>query len=329
MAGETVCVTGASGLTASWLVKLLLERRHTVRGTFRSPVPGANDHLKLVPADLLEQGSFDQAVEGCDGVFHTASLFFTKNITDPQAQLIDPAVKGTLNVLASCVKAHTRKVVVTSSVAAVAYTPELKSTSVVDESWWSDSDYCQETSWICQTSMIYDAGLAWYFVSKTLAERAAWDFVKEKNLDMVFINPSMVLGPVLQGSKNTSNDIILDFLNGEHFLNLQHMFRNSCIGCVGVKNVAMAHILAYESATATGCYICAEQLLHYADLVALLSKLYPTYPICAKDAEETEARVPVFTLSAQKVKDLGLNFQPIEEVIHETVTSFKEWGWLA
>ncbi len=47
-------------------------------------VPGANDHLKLVPADLLEQGSFDQAVEGCDGVFHTASLFFTKNITDPQ-----------------------------------------------------------------------------------------------------------------------------------------------------------------------------------------------------------------------------------------------------
>jgi hypothetical protein len=59
-------------------------------------------------------------------------------------------------------------------------------------------------------------------------------------------------------------------------------FRNSCIGCVGVKDVAMAHILAYESATATGHYICAEQLLHYADLVALLSKLYPTYPICAK-----------------------------------------------
>jgi hypothetical protein len=49
----------------------------------------------------------------------------------------------------------------------------------------------------------------------------------------------------------------------------------------------------------------------------------------SRDAEETEARVPVFTLSAQKVKDLGLNFQPIEEVIHETVTSFKEWGWLA
>jgi nucleoside-diphosphate-sugar epimerase len=259
----------------------------------------------------LEQGSFDQAVKGCDGVFHTASPFLTKNITDPQAQLIEPAVKGTLNVLASCAQARTKKVVLTSSVAAVAYTPKRKSTSVVDESWWSDSDYCQETK-------------AWYYVSKTLAERAAWDFVKEKNLDMVVINPSMVLGPVLQGSKNTSNDIILDFLNGT-----AKTFPNLCIGWVGVKDVAMAHILAYESANATGRYICAERELHYGDMVALLSKLYPTYPICAKDADETEPRVPQYTLSAQKVKDLGLNFQPIEEVIHETVTSFKECGWLA
>ncbi|KAH9534839.1 hypothetical protein CY35_17G024500 [Sphagnum magellanicum] len=278
MAGETVCVTGASGFVASWLVKLLLERGYTVRGTVRSPVPGANDHLKLVSADLLEQGSFDQAVEGCDG-----------NVTDPQAQLLDPAVKGTLDVLASCVKAHARKVVVMSSVAAVTYTPERKSTSVVDESWWSDSDYCQETK-------------AWYAVSKILAERAAWDFVNEKNLDMVAINPSMVIGPDLQASKNTSNDI------------------GACRDNKGIPKFmywvcgAMAHILAYESATVTGHYICAEQLLHYADLVALLSKLYPTYPISAK---------------SEKVKDLGLNFQPIEEVIHETVTSFKEWGWLA
>ncbi|KAH9534836.1 hypothetical protein CY35_17G024300 [Sphagnum magellanicum] len=319
MAGETVCVTGASGFIASWLVKLLLERGYTVRGTVRSPekskhllqLPGASDRLKLVSADLLEQGSFEQAVEGCDGVFHTASPFFTKNITDPQAQFIDPAVKGTLNVLASCAQARTKKVVLTSSVAAVAYTPKRKSTSVVDESWWSDSDYCQETK-------------AWYYASKTLAERAAWDFVKEKNLDMVVINPSMVIGPVLQGSKNTSNDIILDFLNGT-----AKTFPNLCIGWVGVKDVAMAHILAYESANATGRYICAERLLHYGDMVALLSKLYPTYPISAKDADETEPRVPQYTLSAQKVKDLGLNFQPIEEVIHETVTSFKELGWLA
>jgi nucleoside-diphosphate-sugar epimerase len=92
MAGKTVCVTGASGFIASWLVKLLLERGYTVRGTVRNPekskhllqLPGASDNLKLVAANLLEQGRFDEAVQGCDGVFHTASPYFTKNVTDPQ-----------------------------------------------------------------------------------------------------------------------------------------------------------------------------------------------------------------------------------------------------
>jgi nucleoside-diphosphate-sugar epimerase len=152
MAGKTVCVTGASGFIASWLVKLLLERGYTVRGTVRNPekskhllqLPGASDNLKLVAANLLEQGGFDEAVQGCDGVFHTASPYFTKNITDPQAQLIDPAVKGTLNVLASCARAQTKKVVLTSSAAAVAFTPKRTAGSFVDESWWTDVDYCEE-----------------------------------------------------------------------------------------------------------------------------------------------------------------------------------------
>ncbi|CAK9867220.1 unnamed protein product [Sphagnum jensenii] len=316
MAGQTVCVTGASGFIASWLVKLLLERDYTVRGTIRSPgtsqkskhllqLPGASDHLKLVSADLLEQGSFDQAVEGCDGVFHTASPAFDKN-----AQLIEPAVKGTLNVLASCAQARTKKVVLTSSVAAVAYTPKRKSTSVVDESWWSDSDYCQETK-------------AWYYVSKTLAERAAWDFVKEKNLDMVVINPSMVLGPVLQGSKNTSSDIILDFLNGT-----MKVYPSIAFGIVGVKDVAMAHILAYESEHATGRYICSGPVHPFADVVSLLKKLYPMYDISAKVVDETVPTIPPHNLSSQKLRDLGLHLLPTEDVIHKTVTNLKEWGLL-
>ncbi|KAH9536758.1 hypothetical protein CY35_16G016300 [Sphagnum magellanicum] len=319
MAGKTVCVTGASGFIASWLVKLLLERGYTVRGTVRNPekskhllqLPGASDNLTLVAANLLEQGGFDEAVQGCDGVFHTASPYFTKNVTDPQAQLIDPAVKGTLNVLASCARAQTKKVVLTSSVAAVAYTPKRTAGSFVDESWWTDVDYCEENK-------------LWYNISKTLAEKAAWDFVKENGLNMATINPAMVIGPVLQDSKNTSSEIIVDILNGT-----TKTFPNVSIGWVGVKDVAMAHILAFESAHATGRHICSERVLHYADLIAILSKLYPTYPICAKDADETIARVPIFTLSNQKLKELGINFQPIEDVFQEAVTSFKECGWLA
>nr|GMD61774.1 cinnamoyl-CoA reductase 1-like [Ipomoea batatas] len=161
---KTVCVTGASGYIASWIVKFLLQRGYIVKATVRYPglfsslslhdpkktehllsLEGAKERLHLFKADLLEEGSFDSVVEGCEGVFHTASPFF-HNVTDPQAELIDPAVKGTLNVLGSCAKTPSvQKVVVTSSIAAVAYngkprTPEV----VVDETWWSGADFCKE-----------------------------------------------------------------------------------------------------------------------------------------------------------------------------------------
>ncbi|KAH9536566.1 hypothetical protein CY35_16G006000 [Sphagnum magellanicum] len=302
MAGKTVCVTGASGFIASWLVKLLLERGYTVRGTVRNPekakhllqLPSARDHLKLFSADLLKPGCFDEIVQGY-----------------PQAQFIDPAVKGTLNVLASCAKAHTKRVVLTSSVAAVAYTPKWTPGVVIDESFWSDPDYCRERK-------------LWYNLSKTLAEKAAWDFVKEKGLDMVVINPSLVIGPVLQASKNTSSETILEFLDGT-----TKTFANRALGIVGVKDVAMAHILAYESAHANGRYICSGPVLHNADIVALLKKLYPMYPISATDADETAPRVPTYALSNEKSKELGVHYQPTEDVIHETVSSLKECGWLA
>ncbi|CAM6032382.1 unnamed protein product [Sphagnum compactum] len=317
MAGKTVCVTGASGFIASWLVKFLLDRGYTVRGTVRNlekskhllQLPGASDRLKLVSAELLELGCFDEVVQGCDGVFHTASPIVVY-VTDPQAQLIDPAVDGTLNVLASCAKARTKKVILTSSTGAVYTSPNLTSTSFVDESWWSDPEFCRKNK-------------DWYQLSKTLAEKEAWNFVEEKGLEMVVINPSFTIGPALQGSKNFTSEFILGYLNGT-----TKTYPNSARGFVGVKDVAMAHILAYESAHSNGRYICSGPVLHFADIVTILTKLYPTYPICAKDADETAPRVPSFTLSSHKLEDLGLHFQPIEDVLRETVTSLKESGWL-
>nr|POF10816.1 tetraketide alpha-pyrone reductase 1 [Quercus suber] len=113
-AGKIVCVTGASGYIASWLVKLLLNRGYTVKASVRDPndpkktnhlqvLDGAKERLHLFKANLLEDGSFDSAVEGCDGVFHTASPFYN-NVKDAEAELLEPAVKGTLNVLSSCAK---------------------------------------------------------------------------------------------------------------------------------------------------------------------------------------------------------------------------------
>ncbi|XP_062118185.1 cinnamoyl-CoA reductase CAD2-like [Humulus lupulus] len=156
--GKVVCVTGASGYIASWLVKLLLNQGYTVNASVRDPndpqktahlvaLDGAKERLHLFKANLMEEGSFDSAINGCDGVFHTASPVLDSSSTvDPQAELIDPAVNGTLNVLRSCAKVpSTKRVVITSSISAVfekgiPLTPDV----VVDETWFSDIAHCEK-----------------------------------------------------------------------------------------------------------------------------------------------------------------------------------------
>ncbi|KAJ0038516.1 hypothetical protein Pint_23933 [Pistacia integerrima] len=138
--GKVVCVTGASGFIASWLVKLLLEHGYTVKATVRDP-----KRLHIFKANLMEEGSFDSAVDGCEGVFHTASPVFLST-NDPQAELIDPAVKGTLNVLRSCAKVQSvKRVVITSSTASVFFNERLLTPDVVaDETLVFRSRFLQE-----------------------------------------------------------------------------------------------------------------------------------------------------------------------------------------
>ncbi|KAB1227630.1 Tetraketide alpha-pyrone reductase 1 [Morella rubra] len=269
-ARKLVCVTGASGYIASWVVKFLLQRGYTVRACVRDPndpkktnhllvLDGAKERLQLFEANLLEEGSFDVAIQGCDGVFHTASPFYN-DIKDPQAELLDPAVKGTLNVLKSCAKSRSVK----------RRTPDV----VVDETWFSDPEFCK-------------AGKLWYVLSKTLAEEAAWKFAKEKDLDMVVINPSMVMGPLLQPTLNTSVAIISSLLN----------------------DVAYAHIQAYEIPSASGRYCLAERVVHYSEIVRILRELYPSLQLPEKCAD-AKPFAPTFQLSKEKAKSLGIQFIP-------------------
>ncbi|GMY34721.1 cinnamoyl-CoA reductase 1-like [Fagus crenata] len=236
-AGKIVCVTGASGYIASWLVKLLLNRGYTVKASVRDPndpkktnhlqlLDGAKERLHLFKANLLEEGSFDSAVEGCDG-----------------AELLDPAVKGTLNVLNSCAKSPSvKRVVLTSSMAAVSFNKKSRTPDVVvDDTWFSDPELCKEAK-------------QWYVLSKTLAEDAAWKFVKEKGFDMVTIKPS----------------------NGAQ------TFPNLRFGWVNVKDVANAHIHAYEIPTASGRYCLVERVLHYSEVVRILREPYPSLQLLEK-----------------------------------------------
>nr|CAD1821941.1 unnamed protein product [Ananas comosus var. bracteatus] len=320
--GKLVCVTGASGYIASWLVKLLLRRGYTVRASVRDPsdpkktehlraLDGASERLHLFKANLLEEGSFDSIVEGCEGVFHTASPFY-HNVTDPKAELIDPALKGTLNVLASCTKASSiRRVVVTSSMAAVMYnerprTPEV----VVDETWFSDAQFAEKSK-------------SWYVLSKALAEEAAWKVAKENSIDMVTINPAMVIGPLLQPTLNTSCEAILKLIDGS-----STTYPNYSFGWINVKDVAMAHILAYEVPSANGRYCLVERVAHYSEIVKIIHELYPSLKLPEKCADD-KPFAPIYQVSRDKAKSLGIEYIPLETSIKETIESLKEKGFVS
>ncbi|CAN1263923.1 Phenylacetaldehyde reductase [Linum perenne] len=317
--GKTVCVTGASGYIASWIVKLLLSSGYTVKASVRDPndpkktehlrsLEGASDRLVLFKANLLEEGSFDSGVEGCVAVFHTASPFY-HDVKDPQ--VFSYLVKGTLNVLSSCAKTPSiKRVVLTSSIAAVAYNGKPRTPEVVlDETWFSNPDFCRESK-------------LWYVVSKTLAEEAAWKFAKEKGMDLVSINPAMVIGPLLQPTLNTSAAAVLSIMKGAQ------TFPNTTFGWVHVKDVAEAHIKAFEIPSANGRYCMVETVAHYSEVVNTLKGLYPDVQLPEKCADD-KPYVPTYQVSKEKAKTLGIEFIPLEVSLKETVDSLKEKGFVA
>lgn len=325
--GETVCVTGASGFIASWLVKSLLEKGYHVKGTVRNPekakflmkFPGASERLELVAADLLEPGSFDSILQGCDGVFHTASPLPSMKpgeiLGDPEAELVEPALKGTLNVLEACAKARPKRIVLTSSAMSMLFDPRNVPGALIDESFWSDPDIVRK----------YNApAIAAYTIGKTLAEQAAWDFVKQHNLNMVVMNSVMVIGPTLLDTMNSTNELPFLMLNGT----LKDI-PNEVGVWVGVKDVVKAHILGYENPDAEGRYIISAKFMHYGDFAALLQKLFPQYNIDTRGGEyDAQSRAEPLILSTKKVTELGVEIEPLEQVLQEMVASFEEHKFL-
>ncbi|CAI0470978.1 unnamed protein product [Linum tenue] len=313
--GQTVCVTGAGGFIASWIVKLLLARGYSVRGTVRNledpknehlrELEGAKERLTLWEADLLDYNSLGRAISGCHGVFHAACP-----ITDDPEQMLGPAVDGTKNVITAASAAKVRRVVFTSSVGAV-YMDANRSTDVVmDESYWSDLEYCKDTK-------------NWYCYGKTVAEQTAWKLAKEMAVDLVAVNPVVVLGPLLQSSVNASSVHILKYLAG-----WVNTYANAVQGYVHVRDVARAHVLVFEAQSASGRYLCVDSVIHRGEVVDILAEMFPEYPLPTKCSDEKNPRAKPHKFNCQKLKELGLEFTPVKQCLYETVKSLQEKGHL-
>lgn len=313
-----MCVTGAGGFVASWLVeRLLAGGRYMVHGTVRDPgdaknahlaaMDGAADRLRLFRAELLDYGSVAAAIAGCDGVFHVASpVPMTYPIGDPEVELLAPAVTGTKNVLKACSEAKVKRVVVVSSVAAVMVNPAWPQNEAMDETCWSDVEFCRTTQ-------------NWYCLSKTLAELEALDYAKRSGLDVVSVCPSLVIGPLLQSTVNASSSVIVDCLKGDREVKLK--LRNF----VDVRDVADALLLVYETPEASGRYICDANARQMSEVVALLKDWYPAYSHAATKFVQVSDE-PLF--SSKKLQALGWKFRTLEESLRDSVESFKAAGVL-
>ncbi|CAN6177501.1 unnamed protein product [Urochloa humidicola] len=317
---STVCVTGAGGFIASWLVQRLLSTgRYVVHGAVRDPNHPKHAHLmslggagggrlRLFAADMLDPASVAAAVAGCDGVFHVASPVPTSKPKDPERELVDAAVAGTRNVLAACRDAGVRRVIVVSSVAAVAVNPKCPDGIDLDEEWWSDEDFCRTIK-------------GWYFLSKTRAERAAFEYAEETGLDVVSVCPSWVLGPLLQPTVNNSSLTLIDYLNGGGG---DKAADDKVKNVVDVRDVAEALVLAYEALEAKGRYICRAYPMSMAEIVDTIKGFHPNHTYPTNFVKVPDERM----FTSKKLQALGWTYRTAEETFKDIVESYKAAGIL-
>jgi dihydroflavonol-4-reductase len=209
--GKTVLVTGGSGYLGGWCIVELLRRGYRVRTTVRDPArerevqeavasqvdPG--HHLTVHQAQLLSDEHWDNVIEGCDYVLHVASPFPPNQPKDPD-ELIVPAREGTLRVLGKALDHGVKRVVVTSSIAAIRLAKGTQERPLTEEDW-TDPDA---------------EGLTPYVRSKTIAELAAWDLVRERGAEdrLAVVNPGAIIGPLLHDDMSYSVQSVERLLKG-------------------------------------------------------------------------------------------------------------------
>ncbi|KAG0605479.1 hypothetical protein M758_9G062700 [Ceratodon purpureus] len=291
-----VCVTGNWSLLGSWLVRTLLEKGYNVRSTIRTTVdeaaalmalPGAEQRLELTQADMLDYGSLVEVFMGCDGVFHTSSP--SDLVSNYPPEMTDFEVRGTLNIVEACANSSVKRLVLTSSLSTMVWDQQRHPEKVIDEKCWSNLDFCRSKK-------------LWGPLAKTMTEKAAWSLARDKELDMVVINPAIVLGPKVFGT----TQCICTYLKG-----VKELPQSGLFAYAHVEDVAEAHVSALESTEASGRYICYDRVISEEKLVELIRKLYPDSSIPSRFSKNGIPHL----LSNEKVKSLGVAFS-VQQKLH-------------
>jgi len=262
--GSKVLVTGISGYLGCHVARALAQAGYAVRGTVRdhkwdTQIEAAvGKKVEFVVVDLADgtQEEWNRAVTGCSGVCHVASPFFIAEPKDPN-ELIIPAVEGTKKVLRACHAAGVKRVALTSSTAAIGYGHPLSKTDF-DESDWS-----------------VEANSPTYQLSKTLAERAAWEYARESGMELVALNPTAIFGPALLPRVGETGAVVKRFLEGA-----VPGIPKISMDLVDVRDVAVAHVRALEAPGAAGKrFILNSQSVWMADVAEWLQGAVPGYVV--------------------------------------------------
>jgi dihydroflavonol-4-reductase len=270
----TVLLTGASGYIGKHITLQLLNQGYDVRASIRllsksdevrnAVLPHLLDSSKLdsrltfVELDLEKDSGWEAALKGVDVLMHTASPFPIASPKD-ENELIRPAVDGTLRALKAAKSAGVKRVILTSSNAAV-YGCELPAgKSEYDETMWTD--------------VTHPIGRVAYTKSKTLAEKAAWDFVKNQapEIAMTTINPVLVLGAPLDKNFGSSISVVERILKGK-----DPMLPDLRFSIVDVRDVAQMHVTAIKNDSTKGeRFLASSETISFVGIAKYLKSLYP------------------------------------------------------
>ncbi|NTU68874.1 MAG: NAD-dependent epimerase/dehydratase family protein [Chlorobiaceae bacterium] len=342
-----VMVTGATGYVAGRIVKKLLDEGFTVHATVRDAQnaeklkylnrlqENAPGKIRFFTADLLDDGSYAEAMQGCELVFHTASPFKI-NVKDPQKELVEPAKLGTRNVLEQANRTPTvKRVVVTGSIVAISGdNADIKNTP---------NGMFTEDIWNTSSSIDHQP----YPYSKTLAEKEAWEIQgRQHRWDLVMLNPSMVIGPGINPfATSESFSIVKLFGDGTMRFGGSHWG----MGVVDVRDLAEAHFKAGFTPEAAGRYIVSG---HNSDFMEMAAALLPVYgkdfpiprwalpkwlvwlffPIMVKSTTRKmiarNVNIPWIGDNSRGVRELGLAYRPLQESMVEHFQQIVDHGLL-